>query len=71
MHPVPDGCLRIIEALAGADDIGIDESSEEHRDAGLPDRAVAAEGFEACEAVLAVVEDDAELAADGQLLATD
>src|SRR5687768_16120536 len=62
----PERALRVLEGLAGSDQPGVAEAADE-RDVAGADTGFAAEGGQRLEEILAVVEGDSELPADGDL----
>ena len=69
MNLAPDGRLGILELLAGADDLGLGEPGDEHRDVALAEVVVVAERGQRWEEVFPVVEGHGQGAADGQFVA--
>ncbi|MBM7775554.1 hypothetical protein JOD54_005758 [Actinokineospora baliensis] len=62
--------MRVVEFVAGADDLGFGEACDEAGDVSLAEVVVAAELVEGFEEVVAVVEGDGEAAAEGEFVAT-
>ncbi|MFT7837702.1 hypothetical protein Q5530_16330 [Saccharothrix sp. BKS2] len=67
----PDRCFGVGQLFAGADDVDVAEAGDEAGDVGVADMVLCAELGQCGEEVVAVVEGDAEAAAEGQFVAAD